>query len=60
MAAFMAQKFLNSNATFGVRTLLPEVNGSIADIASWADVIRNTWTWTNVRGDIYNENSKFI
>lgn len=46
MAANIALNFLNANATQGCQNLLPDVNGDISLIASWADQMRDIWPWS--------------
>ena len=40
--AFLAQSLFHPSASLLSTTLLPDFNGSIAPIASWADAVRNT------------------
>jgi len=46
LVASIAQALLNTSATSAVMNLLPDVNGSMAAVASWADQIRNTYPWS--------------
>jgi len=46
LVAAVAQAFLNTSAQTAVTFLLPESNGSMAAVASWADQIRHNYTWS--------------
>jgi len=46
LVASVAQALLNTSASSAVMNLLPDVNGSMAAVASWADEIRNTYRWS--------------
>jgi len=47
LVASIAQTLLNTTASSSVLTLLPDVNGSMAAVASWADQIRKTYPWSS-------------
>lgn len=46
LVAAIAQNFLNTSATAAVTQLLPESNGDMAAVASWADRVRKNYTWS--------------
>jgi len=46
LVASVAQALLNTSASSAVINLLPDVNGSMAAVASWADQIRKTYPWS--------------
>jgi len=46
LVASVAQALLSPNASQSVINLLPDVNGSMAAVASWADQIRKTYPWS--------------
>jgi len=46
LVASVAQALLNTTTTAAVTNLLPDVNGSMAAVASWADQIRKTYPWS--------------
>lgn len=50
MTAAIAQNYLSTAATNGVTNLLPESNGDMGTVASWADQVgRDEFTWSPVR-----------
>lgn len=47
MTAMIAQSYLTANATVGVSNLLPESNGDMGTVASWADQVgRDEFAWS--------------
>jgi len=46
LVAAIAQTLLNDSATAAVLNLLPESNGNMAAVASWADQMRHTYPWS--------------